>query len=36
MEWIVKCVSKPDMVERRAATLQAHIDHLDKFKKEQN
>ncbi len=34
MEWIVKCVSKPDMVERRAATLQAHIDHLDKFKVE--
>ena len=34
MEWIVKCVSKPDMVERRAATLQAHIEHLDKFKTE--
>lgn len=34
MEWIVKCVSKPDMVERRAKTLQAHKDHLDKFKLE--
>lgn len=34
MEWIVKCVSKPDMVERRAATLQAHVEHLDKFKAE--
>lgn len=34
MEWLVKCVSKPDMVERRAATLQAHKDHLDKFKVE--
>lgn len=32
MEWMVKCVSKPGMVERRAATLQAHIEHLDKFK----
>lgn len=34
MEWIIKCVSKPDMVERRAATLQAHKDHLDRFKVE--
>lgn len=34
MEWIVKCVSKPDMAERRAATLEAHKDHLDNFKLE--
>lgn len=34
MEWIVKCVSKPDMVERRAATLAAHVEHLDRFKAE--
>jgi uncharacterized protein YciI len=34
MEWIVKCVSKPDMVARRAATLAAHVEHLDKFKTE--
>lgn len=34
MEWMVKCVSKPDMVARRAATLQAHVEHLDKFKVE--
>jgi len=34
MEWMIKCVSKSDMVERRAATLKAHIAHLDKFKTE--
>ena len=34
MEWMIKCASKPGMVERRAATLQAHIEHLDKFKVE--
>lgn len=34
MEWMVKCVSKPDMVERRAATLQAHVGHLDNYKVE--
>lgn len=34
MEWMIKCVSKPDTVERRAATLQAHIEHLDNFKVE--
>ena len=34
MEWMVKCVSKPDMVERRAATLKAHVGHLDNFKAE--
>ncbi|MDE0779399.1 MAG: YciI family protein [Alphaproteobacteria bacterium] len=34
MEWVIKCVSKPDMVERRAAALKAHIAHLDMFKVE--
>ena len=34
MEWMIKCVSKPDMAERRAATIAAHIEHLDKFKEE--
>jgi uncharacterized protein YciI len=34
MEWMIKCVPKPDMVERRAATLKAHVAHLDKFKTE--
>ncbi len=34
MEWMVKCVSRPDMVERRAATLEDHKRHLDKFKAE--
>jgi len=34
MEWMVKCVSKPDMVERRAATLKAHVGHLDNYKAE--
>lgn len=34
MEWMVKCVSRPDMVERRAATLKAHVGHLDNYKAE--
>lgn len=34
MEWMIKCVSKPDMAERREATIAAHIEHLDKFKAE--
>ena len=34
MEWMIKCVSKPDMAARREATIAAHIDHLDKFKAE--
>lgn len=34
MEWMIKCASKPDMVERRATTLKAHIAHLEKFKLE--
>ena len=34
MEWMIKCVSKPDMAERREATIAAHIEHLDKFKTE--
>jgi len=34
MEWMVKCVSRPDMVERRAATLKAHVRHLDNYKAE--
>lgn len=34
MEWMIKCVSKPDMVERRAQTIDAHRDHLDRYKSE--
>ena len=34
MEWMIKCVSKPDMAGRREATIAAHIEHLDKFKAE--
>lgn len=34
MEWMIKCVSKPDMAATREATLAAHIEHLDKFKPE--
>lgn len=34
MEWMIKCVSKPDMVERREQTIAAHIEHLDRFKAE--
>ncbi len=34
MEWMIKCVSKPDMAETREATIAAHIEHLDKFKSE--
>ncbi|MBT3399163.1 MAG: hypothetical protein HOL07_06000 [Rhodospirillaceae bacterium] len=34
MEWMIKCVSKPDMAARREATIAAHIEHLDKFKAE--
>lgn len=34
MEWMIKCASKPDMTERRAAALQAHIEYLDNFKGE--
>lgn len=34
MEWMIKCVSKPDMVERRQQTIAAHIEHLDRFKAE--
>jgi uncharacterized protein len=34
MEWMIKCVSKPDMAATREATIAAHIEHLDKFKAE--
>jgi uncharacterized protein YciI len=34
MEWMIKCMSKPDMATRREATIAAHIAHLDKFKAE--
>ncbi|MBT6535810.1 MAG: hypothetical protein HOK98_06465 [Rhodospirillaceae bacterium] len=34
MEWMIKCVSKPDMAATREATIGAHIEHLDKFKAE--
>tara|TARA_R110002110_G_scaffold415852_1_gene658142 strand:- start:48536 stop:49117 length:582 start_codon:yes stop_codon:yes gene_type:complete len=34
MEWMIKCMSKPGMAERREATIAAHIEHLDKFKAE--
>jgi uncharacterized protein YciI len=34
MEWMIKCISKPDMVERRAKTIDAHRDHLDRYKAE--
>lgn len=34
MEWMIKCVSKPDMAATREATLEAHKAHLDKFKSE--
>jgi uncharacterized protein YciI len=34
MEWMIKCVSKPDMAERRARTIDAHRDHLDRYKAE--
>ncbi|MBS29407.1 MAG: hypothetical protein CL566_10900 [Alphaproteobacteria bacterium] len=34
MEWMIKCVSKPGMAERREQTIAAHIEHLDKFKAE--
>ncbi len=34
MEWMIKCVSWPNMAERREATIAAHIEHLDRFKAE--
>ncbi|HCP00235.1 MAG: hypothetical protein CL573_03990 [Alphaproteobacteria bacterium] len=34
MEWMIKCVSWPNMAERREATIARHIEHLDKFKAE--
>lgn len=34
MEWMIKCVSRPNMAARREATIAAHIEHLDKFKAE--
>lgn len=34
MEWMIKCVSWPDMAARREATIAAHIEHLDRFKAE--
>lgn len=34
MGWMIKCVSWPDMAERRKAMLASHIEHLDRFKSE--
>lgn len=34
MEWMIKCVSWPNMAERRAATIDAHVAHLDNYKAE--
>lgn len=34
MEWMIKCVSKPDTSELRKRTIDAHRDYLDGFKDE--